>query len=116
MIKNEATKTKGANMIHTRVPTTSKMKIIHCDLKCYKSVYKMQEQASSYKLTDISSYGAVVNMMVNGEEIQLTKKKVTWTDLVFSFFGLPADRKSEDYAKSELMKHGMVIVNRANNN
>ena len=88
-------------MIHTPVPrTTDLSRLTRCDWGHYKSAHKKIDQATSLRLTEVSAYGAIINLRINGELQQLTKKKVRWSTMEY-FFNLP---------RKEMLKHGLILI------
>lgn len=87
----------------------------------YSSAVKSLKDASSIILRDGGKFGAVVYLGFGlgkdgkynpNTEVQLTKKKESWRNLILSFYGLDADREEGRFKdlKSELMKHGLIII------
>ena len=89
-------------MTHTEIPTIDKQTtpILWKDYGpfSYAKAQKLLPKATGFRLKEISKFGAIMWLIVNNEEIQFSKKKVTWRDLLFYF---PVD-------KNELMKHGQI--------
>jgi len=69
------------------------------DPRYYRAALKKLPQAIGFKLTDSSSYGAIIWIILNdGKEIQLTKKKMTWRNISHLFH----------IEQAELRKHELV--------
>ena len=102
-------------MIHTEIPTTHKVpNISFFDIGSYQRVLHKVEVSppESWRLLDVSRYGAILAPVIDGKEVQLTKKKVRWSEIIAAFFGLdhPLDKARIDNLKHELIKHGEIIV------
>jgi len=89
-------------MIHTEIPILDKslMPVINSEQGpfSYVKAIKLLPKASGIRLKEVSGFGAVIWIIVNNEEIQLSKKKVKWRELQYY---LPLD-------KNELIKHGQI--------
>jgi hypothetical protein len=99
--------------IHTKVPVATGS--LRFD-GVYSSAEKKINKAKAFSLKDVSNYGAVVYLEFGKdsglEPEQLTKKKVSWSNLISSFFGDVRDEKKEKFYKSEMMKHGLVLASK----
>lgn len=107
----------GESSIHTNVPEISKEgldRLKKFNNGFYAKAEKLIDKAKYIQLSDVSNYGAVLNLGFGrnrDEEVQLSKKKIIWGDILFYLYGdHRMDKASERKAKSELMKHGMIII------
>jgi len=105
-------------MIHTKTPSTSKRTNFNF-YPTYLGASKVISEATSYQLKEVSKYGAEIWLGFgrdeNGallESLQLTKKKIRWSDIVLELFGVDpiSDQKQNKQIADELMKHGLIII------
>ena len=96
---------------HTPTPTTTRR--TNFDFyPTYKAAAKLVDKARAYSLTEVSAYGAIINIIVDGETHQLTKKKIQWGDIALNLFGICPMKypKVVKQHKAELQKHALIIL------
>ena len=108
-------------MLHTNVPSFSlNQGRFKEDGKFYQSTVRKLPKGTGIQLREVTNYGAVLELItgssitINLEYHQLSKKKVTYRDMVFYFYDhyKSWDDNFVKHFKEEVMKHGMLLINK----